>query len=166
MHNEIISQLETALVKTIMLLSSFDEKDLNTVPFEGSWSAAQVGRHLYKAESGMDELLLAPTGPADRNPEEKAAELKNLFLDFGIKMKSPDFIVPEDMEYDKEELIASLREVKDKMIPAAKETDLAHLAPLQDGHPLQGHTKLEMMHFMAYHIMRHNHQIEKIREAL
>jgi hypothetical protein len=166
MHNEIISQLESALGKTITLLGSFNGKDLNAVPFEGSWTAAQVGRHLHKAGTGMDELLLAPTGPVDRDPEEKAAELKNLFLDFDIKMKSPDFIIPEDKEYDKEQLIASLREMTDKMIPAAKETDLAHLAPLPEGHPLQGHTKLEMVHFMTYHTMRHNHQIEKIGEAL
>ncbi|WP_294819777.1 DinB family protein [uncultured Flavobacterium sp.] len=166
MHNEIISQLEAALGKTITLLSSFNEKDLNAVPFEGSWTAAQVGRHLYKAGNGMDELLLAPTEAVGRNPEEKAQELKNLFLDFSIKMESPDFIVPEEKEYDKELLIASLREVKNKMIPAAKETDLTQLAMLPEGHPLQGHTKLEIVHFVAYHTMRHNHQIEKIGEAL
>jgi len=166
MHNEIISKLESALGKTITLLSSFNEKDLNTVPFEGSWTGAQVGRHIYKASKGMDELLLAPTGPVNRDPEEKAEELKNLFLDFSIKMKSPDFIIPEDREYATEELIASLCQVKDKIIPAAKEADLTQLAPLPEGHPLQGYTKLEMVHFMTYHTMRHNHQIEQIGEAL
>ena len=166
MHNEIISQLETALGKTITLLGSFNEKDLNTVPFEGSWTAAQVGRHLFKSQNGMDGLLLAPTGPVDRNPEEKAAELKNLFLDFDTKMKSPDFIMPEEKEYDKDELIASLREVKDNMIPAAKQADLTQIAPLPQGHPFEGNTKLEMLHFVVYHTVRHNHQIEKIGEAL
>ncbi len=166
MYNEIISQMEAAMDRTSALLSSFNEKDLNAVPFEGSWTAAQTGRHLYKAAKGMDELLRAPATPADRDPEEKAEELKNIFLDFSTKMKSPDFILPEDREYDKEELIKSLKQVKDKVVAAANDADLTQLAPMPEGHPLQGYTKLEMVHFVTYHTMRHNHQIEKIGEAL
>lgn len=166
MHNEIISQLETALGTTITLLDSFTEEELNTVPFEGSWTAAQVGRHLFKAENGIDGLLLAPAESADRDPEERAKELRDTFLDFSIKMKSPDFILPEDKEYDKEELIHSLQEVKDKIIPATQKTDLTQLAPMPEGHPLAGITKLEMVHFMTYHTMRHNHQLEKISVAV
>ena len=87
MSKEIINQLETALNDTLALLASFDEKEMNTVPFEGSWTAAQVCRHLLKSETGMDELLFAPSQVPDRNPEERAAELKDLFLNFEIKMK-------------------------------------------------------------------------------
>jgi DinB superfamily len=163
MHNEIISKLEAALGETIAHLSSFTEKDLNTVPFEGSWTAGQVGRHLYKSQNGMDGLLLAPAETADRNPEERVKELKDTFLNFEIKMKSPDFIYPEDKEYNKEALIKELQEVKDKMMDAASKADLVQLAPLPEGHPFAGATKLEMVHFMAYHTMRHNHQLEKIK---
>jgi hypothetical protein len=163
MSKEIINQLDTALGETLQLLSSFNEKELNTVPFEGSWTAAQVCRHLFKSEDGMDRLLYAPTEAADRNPEEKAPELKAIFLNFENKMKSPDFIEPEEKQYEKAELEGPLKETKDKMIEAAKKVNLAEIAPLPDGHPFKGNTKLEMLHFITYHTIRHNHQLKNIR---
>jgi len=166
MYSEIISQLELALDETLKLLSTFTEKEINTIPFEGSWTAAQVGRHLYKSQKGMDGLLLCPADPVKRDPEEKANGLRDTFLNFDIKMKSPDFIIPEEKEYDKDDLIASLKDVKEEMIAAAQKADLTQLAPLPEGHPLEGHSKLEIVHFVTYHTIRHNHQLEEIRAAL
>lgn len=166
MAKEIINQLEAALGETLQLLSSFNEKEMNTVPFEGSWTAAQVCRHLFKSEDGMDELLNTKTQAADRNPEEKAEELKDLFLNFEIKMESPDFIIPENKQYEKEELEGPLENAKNKMIEAALKADLNEMAPLPEGHPFEGNTKLEMVHFITYHTMRHNHQLKTIRKRL
>jgi hypothetical protein len=163
---EIISELETALGESLRLLNTFNEKEMNTVPFEGSWTPAQVCRHMFKSEDGMDQLLYAPSGPAERNPEERAAGLKATFLDFEHKMKSPGFILPEEKEYKREELTGPLAEIKDKMLDAAKTVDLTEMAPLPDGHQLKGTTKLELVHFITYHTIRHNHQLRKIREKL
>lgn len=163
MPKEIINQLEAALGETLELLSSFSEKEMNTVPFEGSWTAAQVCRHLYKSENGMDELFYAPAQPADRNPGERVAEFHDIFLNFETKMKSPDFLVPEEKEYDKKELKVPLQETKDKMITAAQKANLTEVPQLPEGHPLQGSTKLELLHFVTYHTMRHNHQLKNIR---
>lgn len=165
MNDSIINQLEAALGETVQLLSSFNQEELNKIPFEGSWTAAQVGQHLFLSENGIDELLLTPTEKVNRKPDEKAAQLKEMFLDFSTKMKSPEFIVPEDKTYNNDELIQSLQDVKDKMLKAAMHADLEELAPLPDGHPLKGHTKLEIVHFVTYHTMRHNHQIKNIMEA-
>ena len=111
----------------------------------------------------MDQLLYAPAQPADRDPEERAASLKDIFLNFETKMKSPDFILPEDKHYEKTELEGPLEETKDKMIEAAQNVNLTEVAPLSDGHPLEGSTKLELVHFITYHTMRHNHQLKKIK---
>ncbi len=162
MSKEIINQLEIALNDTLQLLSSFNEKEINTIPFEGSWTAAQVCQHLYKSENGMDALFYAPAQPADRDPEERAASLKEMFLNFEIKMKSPDFILPEEKEYEKAELEKSLTKTKDKIIEAAQKVDLAEIAPLPEQNPLNGSTKLELVHFLTYHTMRHNHQLRNI----
>lgn len=166
MSQDIIPQLQTALGQTIILLGSLDEKQLNTVPFAGCWTAAQVGRHIYKSLNGTDKMLQSPMPAPDRDPEQRAPEFKKIMLDFERKMDSPDFILPEDKQYDKGELIASLQEIKDDVLPSATTANLNEEAPLVDAHPLKGSTKLEIMHFFAYHTMRHNHQIEKIREAL
>lgn len=166
MENNIINQMEAAVSQTIKLLEGFNEKDINISPKAGSWSAAQVGRHLYKSTNGMDDLLYAASKPVDRAPDEKADWLKSIFLDFGKKFDAPEFIVPEDMEYDKDRLIDSLKGVNKKMIDAAKKANLTELAPLFEGHPLLGSTKLELVHFVTYHTMRHNRQIQNIRELV
>lgn len=166
MQKEIISQLRAALDETLELLTGFNEKDLNKIPYEGSWTAAQVCRHLEKSQTGMDELFLTPTEASGRSADEKAEGLREMFLDFETKMKSPDFILPEARHYTKEELQAPLSDIKSKTLNALETAHLDQLAPLPEGHPFHGFTKLEMVHFMAYHTMRHNHQLKKIREAV
>ncbi len=166
MNTEIISQLEAALNETTMLLAGFNHKELNKIPFKGSWTAGQVGRHLLKSETGVDDLLYAPSGSAERQPDQNAEGLKKMFLDFTTKMESPDFILPEDIEYNGEELIGSLKKTKDRIMVAVKNSDLTEIAPLPDGHPFAGNTKLEMVHFITYHTMRHNNQIKNIRKAI
>jgi len=166
MSQQIIYELEKALGETVALLSSFNEKDINTVPFKDSWTAAQVGRHLFKAEDGIDTLLFASTKPVERPPDANAESLKNILLDFDKKLESPDFLIPENKQYDKKQLLVSLKEAKQKIIPAIQANDLTNSAPLPEGHPLAGSTKLEILHFLVYHTMRHNHQIRKIKEAV
>ena len=163
MEKEIINQMEAAVSQTIQLLEGFNEKDINTSPKAGSWSAAQVGRHLFKSSNGTDQILYAPSKPVDRQPDEKIDWLKQIFLNFETKIKAPDFIIPEDKEYNKERLIESLEETNKKIVEAAKKANLTELAPLPDGHPLIGITKLEMLYFITYHTMRHNRQIQNIR---
>ena len=166
MKTNIITNLDTALEETLQLLTSFTEAEMNKVPFEGSWTAAQVSCHLYKAEKDMDKLLLAPSQQVDRQPDERREELANIFLNFETKFQSPDFIIPEDKHYTMQELEGPMREVKDKMVAAAKTADLDELAPLPKGHPFEGATKLEMVYFTTYHAMRHNRQIRNIKAKL
>jgi hypothetical protein len=162
MAESIINQLEAVLGETVQLLSSLNNEELNRAPFNGSWTAAQVGQHLLKAETGIDELLLVPTEKAARQPDEKVEETKNIFLDFTAKYQSPDFIVPEEKEYDPAEVIEPLKNNIPNILKAAKEADLTQLAPLPPGHPFEGYTKLEMIHFLTYHTMRHNRQIKNM----
>jgi len=166
MGQEIIPQLENALEQTINLLGLLNDEQLNTVPFEGSWTAAQVGRHIYKSTNGTHEMLQKPMPVPDRDPLERATEYKNILMDFDLKMDSPDFLIPEDETYDGVQLIASIKDVKKEVLPAAATASLNEEAPLNEGNPLKGSTKLEILHFLTYHTIRHNRQIEKIREAL
>lgn len=166
MSKEIINQMDAALTETLQLLSSLNEEKINKIPFEGSWTTAQVAQHLYKSIKGMDELLYTPSQQADRNPEEKAQWLKDIFLNYENKMKSPDFILPEDKYYNQSELKDSLESAKDKMTEAAKNSKLEEMAPLPEGHPLNGITKLETLYFVTYHTIRHNHQMKNISEQL
>ena len=163
MAKEIIANLEVALGETATLLESFSQDALNKVPFEGSWTAAQVGRHIYKSLEGFDKLFSASGEPANRPADQQAEQFKNMMEDMDNKMKSPEFIVPEDSDYNKMELIQSLNNVKQTVVNAGNGADLETIPELGERHPLNGATKLELVYFMTYHTKRHNHQIAKIR---
>lgn len=162
MRQEIIPQFENALEQTISLLESLTKEQLNSVPFEGSWTAAQVGRHIYKSIKGTHEMLQKPMPVPDRNPLKRTQEFKDILLDFDLKMESPDFLIPENETYYGGQLIASINEVKGEVLPVVATANLEEEAPLAEGHPLKGSTKLEILHFLTYHSVRHNRQIEKI----
>ncbi len=162
MHQTVIKELEEALGETISLLSSAEEAQVNAVPFEGSWTAAQTGIHLFKSENGMDKLFEAPAPVAERNPDDNVEGLKKMFLDFTTKMKSPDFILPENKHYHKEEVVLLLKELKPSIIEALQNTDLKEVPQLSEQNPFKGYTKLELAHFLTYHAQRHNRQIKNI----
>jgi hypothetical protein len=163
MAQQIIAQLENALNETVYLLKGVDGANINKKPADGSWSVAQVARHLYKATAGSDEMFAAPAPEADRPADERAEMYRELMMNFESKMNAPEFLVPEDKLFDKGRLINSLEEAGRIAVEAIKESNLAQLAPLPQGHPLEGSTKLELVHFFTYHTLRHNNQIEKIK---
>lgn len=163
MAKEIINELGESLDNTIELLESFSQQEINKIPFEGSWTAAQVGRHIYKSLEGTGELFGAPAERANRPADQQADQFKEMMADMDNKMQSPEFILPEDKDFDKQQLIQSLKEIKKTAIDASTSNELERVPPLDDAHPLKGATKLELVYFMTYHTQRHNHQIAKIR---
>jgi hypothetical protein len=163
---QLSQELDLAFSHTTALLGSLSPQALNTVPFTGSWTAAQVARHLYKSQKGAGAMLLQPTEEPQRDPAARVPEYRRILLDFDHKLESPDFLIPEDETYDKGDLIAALERVKDEIVPAIEKANLNETAPQPEQSPLYGSTKLEIAHFLLYHTQRHNRQIEKIKEAL
>ena len=82
--------------KLLQTISSFPEEKFNTVPFYGSWTAAQVSDHILKSASGIQKMLSTNTKPTTRQPHEKIEAIKSMFLDFNTKMKSHEFVLPEN----------------------------------------------------------------------
>lgn len=162
----ITEQLESALSRTVTILQDYHEDTFNTKPETGGWSGAQTAQHLYLSEKEMAQLLAMPAPSTDRNPEERAAEFKSILLDFDRKMDAPPFLVPVEKQYDKSELIKSLEDRITPILEAVRNNNLNQVPDLGEGHPLNGSTKLEVVHFAAYHTIRHNRQIEKIKEQV
>jgi uncharacterized damage-inducible protein DinB len=164
---KVISGFDTAVSEFVETLSQFSQEQINKVPFEGSWTAGQVAQHILKAIHGMPFLLTkGPVTKAERDYDEKTEQLDKLFLNFDIKMKSPDFIKPEETTYDKNELVHSLSETKIKTIEAAKDKDLSLLC-LAFEMPGSGHLTLyELLAFAQVHTIRHNHQLKNIYQEV
>lgn len=162
--------LQTNIVETFKNLneihSKFSETELNTVPYEGSWTGGQTTQHILKACSGYAALFLGKTEKTNREPNLYIKDLEALFLNYDIKMNSPDFLLPEIIDYDKKEQTLQLLN---------KEADLLTLSTIHDltltclDSKLPGYeyfTILEWISFAMIHTQRHTHQLNEIYKIL
>ncbi len=162
MAQELISAFETAADKFYQSFLVFSKEEINSIPFEGSWTAAQVVDHILKSQAGLPKLLTGKTTQADRDPEEKKDSLKKLFLDFTSKLNAPEFIIPTTTPQDKELLLNAIKERKLAIIEAMKANDLTRIC-IEFELPVFGQlTGREWMWFATYHLLRHTHQLENI----
>ncbi|WP_420150099.1 DinB family protein [Spirosoma sp.] len=163
--NQTVShQLESAFAQLLDKLSSLNEEELNKVPYQGSWTAAQLGDHLSKAYDIMP-ILNGKTELADRPIDAKIGVLKAVFLDFSTKMESPAEIAPADGPFEKAELVGRLTTQTQLLISYAQHNDLAPVC-LAYGLPQIGTlTRFEWLSFLAIHTQRHLHQLNKILGA-
>jgi hypothetical protein len=145
-------------------LSSFSNKELNTVPYEGSWTAGQVIQHLILASSDYPKMCSGPTETTTRKPDEKVKDIETLFLNFDIKMQSPEFIMPLDKKYDKNSLTLSLQKIEEELLHVSETYDLK-LICLDSEIPSFGKfTIYEWINFSLIHIQRHIKQLNTIFE--
>lgn len=165
MDNSVKTEIKNTFGELISLLSSLDEKQLNTMPFEGSWTAAQLGEHLSKSYD-VAAVLKGKTETTERAPDEKVQEFKDLFLNFDIKMKSPDFIIPSENHISKDQLISDLEERSELITDVAENEDLT-LTCLDFKFPNSGLlTRYEWVNFINVHTIRHIHQLKNIIKHL
>jgi hypothetical protein len=161
--NEILSEITETVSELIELMSAIDKDKINTIPYEGSWTAPQLLTHVTKSINGMSRSLQMDAKPAERDPGERIELLKKIFLDFSKKLQSPEFIVPETGIYERQPTINKLNEAFNQF---KEKANIAKLDDLVEGLPLGPITKWEIIHFTLYHTKRHLHQMRKIYEAL
>lgn len=162
MKSSLSHSLGNAFNELVAALSSLDERELNTAPFTGSWTAGQVGDHLRQSYNIM-ECLTGRTEPTTRDPGAYVAPLSQQFLNFEIKMQSPDFILPKEGFIEKDRLLSSLRKRTAAVASfAASDVDMT-LTCLDFELPTLGTlTRQEWLNFVLVHTLRHNHQLANI----
>ncbi len=162
MKNDLSVEIANTKEALINVLNSFDEQNINEVPFEGSWTVGQVAEHILKSASGVLDALKGDTKPADRDPEQNVAQLRELFLNFNIKMQSPDFIIPSDEPMHKDSLIKALSATFDGIEKSAANDDLTMISTTFEM-PVMGYlSRSEFINFTAVHTQRHIHQLNNI----
>lgn len=160
----ILKELTDTRAELIKAISAIDQEKFNTVPFERSWTAAQVSEHILKAVGA--DILYAETKPAERQPDEKVKAIADLFLNFEIKMQSPDFILPSDKPLNKHVMLAALEKTFDELINAARSLDLSQVCLVFEVPGFGQFTRLEFLWFFNVHARRHIRQINNIAVAL
>ena len=159
----LLASVNRASTELLALLEPLDEKQINTIPFKESWTAAQLATHVTKSNKAMAQAMEMEGKPTERDPAARAKELKDLFLDFSIKFKSPEFILPTQNRYEKEPLIAALQKSNERLKENAARVAITKKISL----PAFGEiTKLELLHFVLYHTQRHIRQLKNIIEYI
>ncbi|MGK6352981.1 DinB family protein [Parapedobacter sp. DT-150] len=165
-QHRLSNALESAFGELLATLSALGERELNAVPFSGSWTAGQVGDHLRQSY-GVMECLTGRVESTRRDPGVYIAPLSEQFLNFEVKMKSPDFILPSEEPIEKDRLINGLSKRTSSIIDfAASDADMT-LTCLDFELPGLGTlTRKEWLNFVLVHTLRHNHQLANIIQQL
>jgi hypothetical protein len=160
---ELFASLDEITSEFLKVILSFHEEQINKVPFENSWTAAQVADHVNKSNKSMIRSLSEKGKASGRNGDEGVEKLRELFLNFDSKLQSPKFILPTQDTYNKEALIADLRNSVERIKELSKTVDVSEMI----NHPVFGEvTKFEILHFIVYHTQRHIHQLKNIFEKV
>jgi len=160
---ELIQEIDSTISQFLDMISMLDNNKINEVPFEDSWTAAQLFNHILKSTSGIVQAMKMDGKSVERNSEEKVAELKNIFLDFSSKFQSPKEIVPDNGPFEREKIIDDLTICFKDLKFYSSNTNLNEGI---DGGPLGSITKYELLHFVLYHSQRHLRQMKRIYEAV
>lgn len=155
------TDLQTVFSEFQQVLSAIPDTQLNVVPHAGAWTPGQLARHVILSASGFLQVINGPTRPTDRPYDAGVEKLRTTFLDFSTNMKSPDFVVPPAMDYDKGRLLDSLEKIKSGLEPVFNTLDLT-LTCTAFELPRAGYlTRWEALHFILYHTQRHLHQLRQ-----
>lgn len=160
LNTEILfSSLDETWNEFFTLVCCTDESDINQIPFEDSWTVAQLATHIKKSNKAIMQGLQMKGAAASRNSDERQEELRKTFLDFTIKFNSPDFLVPEKKEYQKRAVVEQLENSIEQLKQLRQTTNLSEIISL----PIFGEiTKLELLYFVLYHTQRHLQQLKNI----
>lgn len=162
-RQEVMTEIENTFSNLKTALSGFTEMDLNTLPFEGSWTAGQVAEHIIKSIGGIPD---SRTEPANRAYDEKIGSIRELFLNMEMKFQTAPVLEPEQSHHQPRELLNILNGLEKQHMKTAREADLEALC-LDMELPTFGHlTRYEWLRFMMVHTQRHTKQIEHIHEIL
>ena len=155
--------LDDATAEFVQLVSSFNEQEINAIPYEGSWTAAQVAEHVTLSNVDINEQLSAEGKECEREPDSGVERIRSIFLNFSKKLNSPDFILPTRDMYERKILIENLTQSIDRLKQIAEKKELFEII----SHRIFGEiTRLETLYFVIYHTQRHNHQLRKIQKVV
>lgn len=165
MQPEVEVLFEQTMNRLISVLEGMTENQINIVPFPGSWTAGQVGDHLYRSY-WVIETLNGTTKVTSRQVDKKTPDIKALFFNFDIKMNSPKAILPSKDYLEKDHLIKNLKARILQFTEFIKKEDLSLICKDFKIPEYGPFTRLEWVYFTIYHTMRHFNQIEKIKVKL
>lgn len=149
--------LNEPLAELVNLIAVQTESALKLIPGPEMWTAAQIADHITKSTFSIAKALEMKSEVTNRDPAQRVPELKKMFLDFTVKYKSPEFILPTQPTYEKALLITKLNTAFEQLQQRSNRVNLTEMI----SHPAFGDvTKLELLYFVLFHTQRHLQQIK------
>ncbi len=164
MKNDLVNELKSTKAELLGVIGRFEDENINTIPFEGSWTGGQVAEHVLKSASAVAGALNGPTEPADRDPAQHIPLFEQIFLDFNHKLKSPDFILPSDEPKDRKKMLNALNEAFSDIEEAASPGDLDLICTAFEMPTIGRLSRKELISFTIVHTQRHIHQLKNIEK--
>lgn len=159
-------ELEDTLKDFINTLKLYSTEQLNTVPFEGSWTGGQAAEHIIKSLENFAAVINGNVSNPDRPADAKCAPIRELFLNFDTKFNSPQSVLPTASQHDKNTTIEKLLVIKHEMLPTLHAVDISKLCTQKEFPGFGYLTRLEWFTFFAVHTQRHIRQLKNIYEAI
>lgn len=166
MTKSITTDIDKATHAFMEAIAAFPPETFNRIPFEGSWTAAQVADHIRKAMVGVPGLLAGPTSLSERAADEKVGQIRDLFMNFNTRFQSPDFILPTNAQLDKEGVLSDLEDITAQLMNASEALDLSALCTASELPGFGILSREEWIRFSIYHTRRHTHQLNNIYAAI
>lgn len=160
-QKELVASICNAFDTFKDLVGAFSNENFNQVPFEGSWTPAQVASHIIMATDGIpDEHVEVAT----RNYKQQVGMITAMWTNYSVKMKSPDFLVPNNPLTNKLQALKEINRIKEKLAVVALEKDLTEIC-LDFEIPSFGKmSRYEWLVFIALHVQRHAHQLREMHK--
>lgn len=156
------SEADETFSELLDTFTGIEEDKINKAPFEGSWTPGQLAQHIVLSAGAFVNLLNGPVKETERDPEANVGILRSTFLNFDTKMTSPDFIVPEQKNYDRQNLTTKLTNIKAGLLDAIQTKDMTKTCTAFEL-PRSGYiTAAEATTFTIVHTKRHVHQLKNI----
>lgn len=165
-RKQLLHDLDQSEQDFYSILAALTPRQVNTVPFEGSWTAGQVAEHILLSESGIPETVLGSTEETDRPVAQYVPVIESIFLDFTAKYEAPEFIIPSEGPHNPQQLLEAFTAERAAIREIAANEDLSLTCTDFEFPQIANLTRWEWLQFVLCHSKRHTRQLRNISEKV
>lgn len=162
-QQEILSQIQPTFLKLREIIDASSDF-FNRPPSYGGWTPGQCTRHIQMSIGGIAVLLDGQSDQKRLPANEKVPLIISIFLNFDKKFNAPEFIVPENKEFDPGRFRDFFQQMEKDLLATLNGLDLEYLVKGFEVPGMGPMTRLELLAFALFHTQRHIRQIEKMLE--
>ena len=128
------------------------------------WTMGQIVEHIVLGNADFKNFLTGSKAESQDPYDMHCAEIRVLMSNRKVPMQAPEFLIPQNNEYDKEKHLRALTDMQDELISCIDTLDLTQKSTTFELPPFGFLSFFEWLTFAAFHIERHRLQIAEYAE--